>query len=89
MKNKIALASLAMDLRRVALAYHRGSVRVADRFYEEARLRRKEIDETALLPYLRTVLTQFDRINREDIDRRAEDMLTYSILFQNAATSIG
>lgn len=85
MKNKIALASLAMDLRRVALGYHRGSVAMADRFYREALLRKREIDMADIKPYLRRLLESLDGLSSKDTDRRAEDMLTYSVLFQNAA----
>lgn len=86
MNNQIALASLAMDLRRVALGYHRGSRQMAQRFFEEALKRKREIDLTNLKPYLRTLLSQFPTIkNQKSENDIAEDALMYSILFQNAA----
>jgi len=81
MKNQQALAALAMDLRRAALGYHRGSLGMAKRFWIEALKRREEIDMDLLKPYVRRCLMKLDDNNRVD----AEDMLMYSILFQNAA----
>jgi len=43
-EEKIAIASLAMDLKRVALAFHNGSEETAERFREEALKRLAEID---------------------------------------------
>ena len=43
-KNKIALGSLAMDLKRVALGYYRNSTKVAEIFMEEALKRKKELN---------------------------------------------
>ena len=42
MDNKIILSSLAMDLKRAAIGYNRGSYIMADRFFEEALKRKKE-----------------------------------------------
>lgn len=83
MKNQQKLAALAMDLRRAALGYHRGSLRMARRFWEEALKRRREIDMPSLKPYLRRCLMKLDYENPAD---EAEDLLTYSIIFQNAAS---
>ncbi len=86
MKNKMALSSLAMDLLRVALGYHRGSKKMGERFWQEALKRKDEIDLTNLKPYLRILLTQFPSIKDQDNDMEiAEDALMYSTLFQNAA----
>lgn len=86
MKNKQALGALAMDLKRVALGYFRGSTVMADRFFMEALKRRNEIDHNSLKPYLRTLLLSMENIKKEKTDRAAEDALLYSTLFQNAAT---
>lgn len=84
-KNKITLTSLALDLKRVALGYHRGSNDMAKRFLEEALKREKEIDRNSVKPYIRTVLDNIKSIgnqkNKVDI---AEDALMYSTLLQNA-----
>lgn len=84
-KNKTALSSLALDLKRVALGYHRGSHKTAERFFEEALKRRNEIDVLNIKPYLKKLLNDFEKIKFErEIERKAEDALMYSILFQNA-----
>ncbi len=86
MNNKIVLAALSMDLRRVALGYHRGSKQMAQRFFEEALKRKDEIDLSSLKPYLRILLAQFPTIKFQESDMDiAEDALMFSTLFQNAA----
>lgn len=85
-KNKIVLSSLALDLKRVALGYWRGSNKMAERFLAEAFKRKREIDSTKIRPYLKNLLTNFDKIKLEkDEKRKAEDALMYSTLFQNAS----
>lgn len=87
-KNKIALSSLAMDLKRVALGYHSGSLITARRFLEEAIKRKKEVDLTTVRPYIKDLLNKLENIKKEkDKEKIAEDALMYSILFQNAAIS--
>lgn len=85
-RNKLALASLAMDLKRVALGYQRGSDKMAARFLKEALKRKAEIDQSSLKPYVKrwlaTVEEKGSQSNTQDI---AEDMLMYSTIFQNAA----
>lgn len=88
-KNKIALSSLALDLRRVALGYWRGSNDMAERFFEEALKRKHEIDSTKIKPYIRNLLSGFEKIKLEQDDKRkAEDALMYSVLFQNASLAM-
>lgn len=85
-KNTIALSSLAMDLKRVALNCHNGSTATARRFLEEAIKRRKEIDLSTVKPYIKKLLNNLDLIVKEkDPQKKAEDALMYSTLFQNAA----
>ena len=48
MKNKQILGALALDLKRVALGYYRGSNVMADKFYLEALKRRNELDNKNL-----------------------------------------
>ena len=85
-KNQIALASLAMDLKRVALGYHRGSITMANRFLQEALKRRSEIDTTTVKPYVQKLLVKLDTLASEkDTGRIAERALMYSTLFQNAS----
>ena len=83
--NQIALASLAMDLKRIALGAHRGSTSVVKTFQKEVFKRREEIDEKAVAPYLRVLLKKLDALFvEEDHLKLAEDALMYSTLFQNA-----
>ena len=84
--NQIALSSLAMDLKRVALGYHNGSIKTASRFFDEALKRKKEINQVMLKPYLQKLLADLDALVLEKDNRKiAEDTLMYSTLFQNAA----
>lgn len=86
MNNKVILESLAMDLKRVALGYYRGSEIMAKRFAEEAKGRKEELRNVDLKPYLRNLLSRMDDILKQnDHKKLAEDCLMYSTLFQNAA----
>ncbi|MBI2074207.1 MAG: hypothetical protein HYT83_00040 [Candidatus Levybacteria bacterium] len=85
-KNQIALSSIAMDLKRVALGYHRGSIKTASRFLDEAIKRKSDVDTTTVKPYVKNLLQKIDSLKKEkDTNRIAEDALMYSTLFQNAA----
>lgn len=84
-KNQIALSSLAMDLKRVALGYHRNSDKMAERFLEEALKRRDEIDVKEVKSYIRKLLGKIEGIKNSGREEKAEDALMYSILFQNAS----
>ena len=83
MNNKIILAALAMDLKRVALGNHRNSLSMAERFYLEAMKRRHELNEKDLSPYIKKILEHLDQLPRRDRERRGEDALMYSTLIQN------
>lgn len=84
--NYIAISSLAMDLKRVALAYHSGSDETAERFIIEANKRKAEIDEKSVKPYLLTHIESLNQVfKRSDKMHLAEDALTYSQIFQNYA----
>lgn len=86
MSNFIALSSLAMDLERVSMGLYRKSYKMADRFAEEALHRRKEIDKTKVKPYIAKLLDNLEQLLKSaDNQRKAEDILMYSTLFQNAA----
>ena len=85
-RNQIALSSLSMDLKRAALGFHRGSTEMAERFFEEALKRKKEVDLREVKPYIKDLLNKLENIkNEKDKQRLAEDALMYSTLFQNAA----
>jgi hypothetical protein len=83
MNNKIILSSLAMDLKRVALGFHRNSKKMAKRFLEEAIKRKNEIDPNELLPYMRSVINKVGLLPNFDDAKKAEDALMYSVLIQN------
>lgn len=87
MKDKAILGALALDLKRVAIGYNRGSKIMAERFFEEALKRKKELDTANLKPYLVRILSKIGNIKNEKADKAAEDALLYSTLFQNASQS--
>jgi len=88
MNNKQTLEALAMDLKRVALGYFRGSSSMAEVFIKEALKRRDEIDDKNIKPYLSEFLNKIDSLREEEKGKAAEDALLYSIIFQNASTVI-
>ena len=86
MNNKAVLGALSMHLKRVALGYHRGSFNTAQRFFEEALKRKKEVDQALVKPYIKKLLINLDSlISQKDTQKIAEDALMYSTLLQNAA----
>lgn len=86
MNNKIAIESLSMDLLRVALGYHRGSISMAQRFSQEALKRIEEIDTKILKPYFVKLLALMkNTLSNSDQDRIAEDALMYSVRCKNYA----
>ena len=58
MNTYISLSSLAMDLKRAALGYHRGSNKMADRFFAEALKRKEEINPESVKPYINNLLSK-------------------------------
>ena len=87
-KLKRQLGDLSLDLRRVAIGYNRGSIRMAERFFKEALKRRDEIDKSKVKPYLIRFIQDMDHIKNKEREKAAEDALMYSILFQNASQSL-
>lgn len=85
MNNKQILGALALDLKRVALGYHRGSSSMSEKFLEEALKRRNEIDRKNLKPYLVKLLNGIENIKNQENTKAAEDALLYSTIFQNAS----
>ncbi len=71
-----------MDLKRVALGLHRGSLAVAERFKEEAVKRSQELEKNDS-QYLTNLVDKMRECLALNSDRSAEDALMYSILFQN------
>lgn len=86
MNNKVVIESLSMDLVRVALGYHRGSIKMAKRFSEEALIRSSEIEKSELKPNFVKILGKLKSIlENVDKNRIADDALMYSILCKNYA----
>ncbi len=79
MKNKAILGALSLDLKRAALGLNRGSIKMADRFFEEALKRRDEIDLKNVKLYIARFLKNIEKIKDK------EDALLYSTIFQNAS----
>lgn len=88
MNNKVILGSMAMDLKRVALGYYKGSFKTADRFLEEALRRKKELKPESVKPYLRNILNKIESLTTLDKQKAAEDALMYSTIIQNAAVRL-
>lgn len=89
MNTKNALESLAMDLKRVALGYHRGSDVMAKRFSKEALKRIEEVDQKSTKQYINVLLKKAHEVLAEkDVQKLAEDSLMLSTLFQNYTQTI-
>ncbi len=85
-ETKIAISSLSMDLKRVALGYWKGSEQTAQRFVDESLKRREELKELKVRPYIEVVLAKLPAtLSQSDKKKLAEDALTYSIILQNYA----
>ena len=82
--DKAILGALAMDLKRVALGYYKGSYKTAEIFLGEALKRKQELDKKNLKPHLVNFLSKIDNL-KERKERSAEDALLYSTIFQNAS----
>ncbi len=84
---KNSLASLALDLNRVAIGINRGSEIMAKRFFEEALVRKSEINTNKIPAYIRKIMTKINKnssLNKEF----AEKVLVYSILLENYVTKM-
>lgn len=82
---KIIIESLAMDLKRVALGLHKGSITMANRFKEEAFKRAAELETQNPNDYIKKLLLYMKKMIQGTSDRVAEDALMLSTLFQNFA----
>lgn len=84
----LSLASLATDLKRVSLGWHRGSQKMANQFLKEAKKRQNEINPSSVSPYIRKLLRNLGKLEQtQDTAKKAEDALMYSILFKNYTVS--
>lgn len=88
MNQKVIIESLSMDLLRVALALHRGSVVAAYKFKEESLKRMKELEEIKPKGYLGKLTKEAKKVLLATKDRTKDDALMYSTLFRNYARKI-
>ncbi|MCL5411204.1 MAG: hypothetical protein M1150_00430 [Patescibacteria group bacterium] len=78
------LGALAMDLKRASLGLYRGSMKMAEKFEEEALSRENELNQNELAPYIKTVLQKTKSVMKSDNkDQKMEHLLTYSVILQN------
>lgn len=84
-KTRNSLASLALDLNRVALGLNRGSKKMARRFFQEALVRKSEVNTLEVPVYIKKVMSKIDS-NRNLDNQFAEEALVYSILIENYVT---
>ena len=85
-KNKVAIESLSMDLLRVALGYHRGSQRMAERFLDESEKRIREIQKSQVKGYFAKVLDLIPKtLSDSNKEKVAENALMYSVICKNYA----
>lgn len=85
LSQKIIIESLAMDLKRVALGLHRGSIGMANRFKEEALKRATELENQNPNDYLKKLILYTKKMITGTSNRVAEDALMLNTLFQNFA----
>lgn len=83
MDEKIILGSMALDLKRAAIGFHRGSVAMAERFFTEALKRKKEYKQEKINPYLTWLFIKIENLKTLSKEKLAEDALMYSTLIQN------
>lgn len=89
MSNYVLLSSLSMDLKRAALGYYRGSLKVGQQFLEEGMQRKNELDQPVLPDYVVRLLDKLELIGKiEDEQKKAEELLLCSTLFQNASLKL-
>ncbi len=87
-KTQLELASISMDLKRVALGYERNSNAMALKFSQEAQRRIRNLDHSYLKPYVKKLLLNLENVLlQEDTQKVAEDALMYSTLLQNCVAS--
>lgn len=79
-----SIADLSLDLRRISQFIQRGSNAAVDRFISEAIKHCRGIDKSSVPPYLRTILSKVEAaLLKKDINRLAEDCLTFGTILQN------
>lgn len=77
-QNKLAIASISLDLKRIALGFHRGSTKTAEKFASEALKRRNDLELSSLPLYIQKLIR-----NLETATNNPDTALMYSTIFQN------
>jgi hypothetical protein len=78
------LAALSMDLVRISMGYKRGSIRMADRFCQEAKARCIELKGVELQDHIQEIIVDIMIVmDHEDKAIVAEKSMMYSTLLQN------
>jgi hypothetical protein len=86
--DKLKLAALSMDLKRVALGYHGQSIPTAERFVAESLKKSKALNQKELPSYVVKIIHRMEEILSDpDKQKVAEDALMYSTILQNAAVA--
>lgn len=83
--DKLEIAAMAMDLKRVSLGLQRGSFTMAERFLKEARSRKKDLNLSSYPQYIIKLVQKVSNISLDNKDQVSEDCLMYSTLLQNFA----
>lgn len=87
MNKKAIVSSLSMDLKRVAMGLYRKSPTAAI-FKKEALARGKELEEFVSDVDIQRLWKKTKAVLKSNSDKAAEDILMYSVLFQNRAIRI-
>lgn len=78
------IGALSLDLKRVALGLHRGSIKMADRFESESRQRQQEALSIGIDDSLQRIFNIWHKVNQDKvIERKAENILMISVLLDN------
>lgn len=84
MSTKHLMSAAAMDLKRMAIGYHRGSIQMGDLFYGEARKCIGQLEYSSLKPYMQKKIDEILELSHEaDKNKKAELALMYSTIVQN------
>ena len=78
------IASIAVDLKRVANAYHTNSITTGNRFIREIIETKKQINKSELDSYMKKTLEKlYKALTSTKHEEVAEDALMYSMILQN------
>lgn len=82
----LLIGSLSNDLLRVANSIERGSIKAAEKFWQQGQVWLKDLIKYQNKPYISKILTDLQNDDFSPTDKiKAEKYLMQSILLQNAA----